>query len=90
MADKRSKKEIVMGLTKQEQQVLAFSLFISCMRIGPAIFPVVTSLGGKLGIEEQMRFFASDWLSFSEAVQAAKEAGEGFPFAKTEGGDCAN
>lgn len=62
-----------MELDKKEQQLLAFALFITGMRIGPDVFNTLESIARKSGIIEPFKLYAEDFINFSKTFKAAGE-----------------
>jgi hypothetical protein len=67
-----------MELDKKEQQLLAFALFTTGMRIGPDVFPTLESIAKKAGIIEPLKLVSADWINYSNTVRTADEQGKGF------------
>lgn len=67
-----------MDLTRKEQQLLAFALFITGMRIGPDVFETLESIAAKTGVDSTMNLYTEDWVNFSNAVKAADIQGKDF------------
>lgn len=66
-------------LTAQEQQLLGFALFITAMRIGPAVFPILEAIATKTGAK--MEHYARDWVVVAQTIRDAQAAGKQFPAA---------
>lgn len=66
-----------MDLTDKEQQLLAFALFSTGMRIGPDVFETIESIATKLGMEDKLGMQAKDWLNYSKTVREADSRGVG-------------
>jgi hypothetical protein len=58
-------------LTPKEQQLLAFALFITGMRIGPDVFDTLESIASKVGVEKPLELFAKDWTHFAQSFTEA-------------------
>jgi hypothetical protein len=67
-----------MELDKKEQQLLAFALFTTGMRIGPDVFSTLESIAKKAGIVEPLKLVSADWINYSKTVRTADEQGKGF------------
>jgi hypothetical protein len=60
-----------MDLTDKEQQLLAFALFSTGLRVGPDVFETIESIATKLGIVDKLGMHAKDWLNYSKTVREA-------------------
>lgn len=67
-----------MELEPKEQQLLAFALFTTGMRIGPDVFATIESIVEKIGISDRLVLIAGDWINYSNTVKAADVQGVDF------------
>lgn len=63
-------------LTDKEQQLLAYALFTTAMRVGPDTFETMLSIAKKTNVFHRYIVVAEDWVSFGNTVKSADIEGK--------------